>query len=827
MAFFATFILLSGLLVTTSSGQLYSHFIRPNFTTSYFQFLDQDGAFLLSPNATFKASISNPNKQLSDFYFSVIHSSSNTIMWTANRNTPISESSKLLLTLNGLLITDNLDRVLWSTPNLHSPVAFMSLDDSGNLLLLDQGNVSLWESFDYPTDTLVMGQRLPVGVDLSVAGYHLLLTSVDAVLQWNGMTYWQLSMDDRAFKDSNAAVSFMAVNGSGLYWFGEDGSRVVFQVTLTSSVGSEFIFAKLGSDGKFTISSYDGSKLVQKFQFPTEDCGLPSICGRIGFCSSSICSCPPAFHNGIDGCLPINPIYTLPTPCNASNGGQTNYQDSYLIIGDYIGYFSIDFVQPFCRGVNLSYCQLLCSQNCSCLGLLHTNSSGSCYPIQNNVGSIFSSTYGQEDFSGYIKTMIVTSNVNPSAETNNTGPKFSVAGLVLLSSSGFFLLIAVVVGLVWWRRRKWRSRTAVVKLGSKNSSLAESEIISIPGLPVRFEYEELAAATDNFKIQIGSGGFATVYKGILPNGSSVAVKKITNLGVEGKQDFCTEITVIGSIHHVNLVKLKGFCFQGKQRFLVYEYMNRGSLDNAIFNDESVLEWKERLEIAVGTARGLAYLHSECQHKIIHCDVKPENILLHDNLRVKISDFGISKLLTPEQSNLLTRLRGTRGYLAPERLTSYGISDKSDVYSYGMVLLEIVRGRRNFIIQKRSNSSSCASPGLELERIYFPLLALEMHEQKRYLELADPRLEGRAKNEEVEMLVRVALCCVQLEPRLRPTMSNVVGMLEGSLPLGQPRIESLNFLRFYGQRYAEAVTASTDGWNGPSEFIVEHLPSNNC
>ncbi|XVF69834.1 hypothetical protein PTKIN_Ptkin11bG0112700 [Pterospermum kingtungense] len=253
--------------------------------------------------------------------------------------------------------------------------------------------------------------------------------------------------------------------------------------------------------------------------------------------------------------------------------------------------------------------------------------------MQNNVGSIFSSTSDQQEFSGYIKTVIVTYNVT------NAGRKLSVPSLVLISSSGFFLLIViVVVGFLWRRRRKWHSRT-LVRLGSKNSSSAEIDLISmtIPGLPVRFGYQELATATDNFKTQIGSGGFGTVCKGILTDESVVAVKKITNLGVEGNKDFCTEIAIIGNVHHINLVKLKGFCVQGKQGFLVLEYMNRGSLDRAIFNDGPVVEWKERFEIALGTARGLAYLHGGCQHKIIHCDVKPENIPLNDNLQVKISD----------------------------------------------------------------------------------------------------------------------------------------------------------------------------------------------
>ncbi|MBA0736130.1 hypothetical protein Gogos_009704 [Gossypium gossypioides] len=837
MATFSIFVFLSGLFVT-SSGDLYSHSIRPNFTASFINLVDNSGAFLLSPNATFRAAISNyPDQQLPQFYFSIIHSSTNTIIWTANRGRPISDSAKVLLTPNGLVITNNFDQIVWSTPSLDSPVAFLQLDDSGNLILLDQQNISLWESFNYPTDTLVRGQRLPVGIDFFAGEYQLLLTSSDAFLQWNGMTYWQLSMDNKAFKESNVLVSFMAVNGSGLYWVGDDGSTIVFKVPLApiDAAGLEFIYAKLGSNGKFTISSFDGNNLVPNLQIPVENCRIPSICEKIGFCNSDkspeTCLCPSAFHNGIDGCVPINPLFTLPKACNTSNsyGNETNVQVSYMKIGDAIDYFSTNFIKPLSRRISLLNCQLLCSRNCSCLGVLYGNSSGSCYPIWNNVGSIFSSTFGlgQEDFSGYVKAMTLSSNINQSSKTD-ADHKFSVLGSVLLSSLGAFVLVVIVIGFSCWKRRKGHSSAAVVRLGSKASFSMEIDLLSIAGLPVKFEYEELATATDNFTTRIGSGGLGTVYKGVLPDESVVAVKRITNLGVEGKKDFCTEIAIIGNIHHINLVKLKGFCLQGKQRFLVLEYMNKGSLDHVIFNNESVLEWKERFEIAVGTARGLAYLHSGCQHKIIHCDVKPENILLHEenlhqNSQVKISDFGISKLLTPEQSNLLTTLRGTRGYLAPEWLTSWGISEKSDVFSYGMVLLEIVRGRRNFSIQ------TCAPlSGTELKRLYFPLLALEMHEQKRYMELVDPRLNGRAESEEVKRLVQVALCCVQMEPWQRPTMSNVVGMLEGSLPVEQPRIESLNFLRIYGGRYASVLTTSTDGCNEQNEFIMDyHQSSNDC
>ncbi|KAE8669449.1 G-type lectin S-receptor-like serine/threonine-protein kinase [Hibiscus syriacus] len=237
-------------------------------------------------------------------------------------------------------------------------------------------------------------------------------------------------------------------------------------------------------------------------------------------------------------------------------------------------------------------------------------------------------------------------------------------------------------------------------------------------------------------------------------------------------------------------------------------MNRGSLDRSLFSNGPALAWQERFDIALGTARGLAYLHGGCEHKIIHCDVNRKNILLHDHFQAKISDFGLSKLLTPEQSSLFTTMRGTRGYLAPEWLTNSAISEKTDVYSFGMVLLELVSGRKNCSL--RSNSLM----GL----VYFPLFALEMHEQGRYMELADPRLEGQVNNEEVEKLVRIALCCVHEEPVLRPSMATVVGMLEGALPLSHPRNESLNFLRFYGRRFTEASMVDEENRQSDDDFM---------
>ncbi|RDX84078.1 G-type lectin S-receptor-like serine/threonine-protein kinase, partial [Mucuna pruriens] len=806
------------LLFTTTSGRTFSDYISPNFTASYLGFIDNFGTFLLSHNKTFKASVFNPGGQQTSFYLCVIHAASNTIIWSANRDAPISDSGQMLLTVKGITIRDEHGNTKWSTPTLKSQVNSLVLTEMGNLVLLDKSNGSLWESFQNPTDTIVIGQRLPVGAslssaasnsDLSTGNYKLTVTSSDAILQWYGQTYWKLSADTKIYKNSNDMVDYMALNNTDFYLFGDGGT--VFQLGLALA---NFRIAKLDTYGQFTINSFSGTDLKQEFVGPDDGCQTPLACGRAGLCtentvsSSPLCSCPPNFHVGSGNsgdCVPSNGSYSLPVACKTSS------VVSFLNIG-YVEYFGTFYSDSVLYKGNLAACQSLCSSNCSCLGIFYKNTSGSCYTVENELGSIQSSNGGESEMLGFIKAIVVastTSNDDDSDEKQKG--RFPVAAVVVLPISGSIILIAIVF-LVW--RRLTVSKMKEVKLGEnkKSPSSGELEALYIPGLPERFEYLELEEATENFKTLIGSGGFGAVYKGVLSDKSVVAVKKIMNIGIQGKKDFCTEIAVIGNIHHVNLVKLRGFCAQGRQFMLVYEYMNRGSLDRNLFGGGPVLEWQERSDVALGTARGLAYLHSGCEHKVIHCDIKPENILLQDHFHAKISDFGLSKLLSPEESGLFTTMRGTRGYLAPEWLTNSAITEKTDVYSFGMVLLELVSGRKNCYLRSRSlsaddsnsgggNSSTSSTHGF----VYFPLFALEMHEQGSYLELADPRLEGRVTFEEVEKLVRIALCCVHEEPALRPNMVTVVGMLEGGTPLPHPRIESLNFLRFYGRRFTESST----------------------
>uniref|UniRef100_A0ACD5ZP11 Uncharacterized protein n=1 Tax=Avena sativa TaxID=4498 RepID=A0ACD5ZP11_AVESA len=299
----------------------------------------------------------------------------------------------------------------------------------------------------------------------------------------------------------------------------------------------------------------------------------------------------------------------------------------------------------------------------------------------------------------------------------------------------------------------------------------------VAGLPCKFSFEALAAATDDFQCVAGRGSSGTVFRGILDDGTQVAVKRIDRgAGAEhADREFKAEVSAIAGAQHVNLARLIGFCL-GSPRFLVYEYMEHGSLDGWIFpcaddrHQRRCLPWARRYQVAVDVAKALAYLHHDCRAKVLHLDVKPENILLDDGFRGILSDFGLAKQAEKEQSRVLTTVRGTVGYLAPEWLLDAGITEKSDVYSYGMVLLEMVAGRR--CLRKEEDGGWS----------YLPKIAVEMAREGRVMEVVDERLVtgcvDQAEEAAVRRAVHVALWCAQEKAGARPSMARVVDMLEG-------------------------------------------------
>ncbi|XP_076943672.1 putative LRR receptor-like serine/threonine-protein kinase RFK1 [Bidens hawaiensis] len=350
---------------------------------------------------------------------------------------------------------------------------------------------------------------------------------------------------------------------------------------------------------------------------------------------------------------------------------------------------------------------------------------------------------------------------------------FSVTGLCL---------VMIIIGAIWW---KWFSKGR-----KKNEDFQDVELKTIS-----FSFKQLKSATRNFNItsKIGEGGFGPVYKGTLCDGTVVAVKQLSSYSRQGNREFLNEIGVISCLQHPNLVKLHGCCIEEDQLLLVYEYMENNSLANALFDgneSELMLDWATRFKICVGIARGLAFLHEESRLKTVHRDIKATNVLLDKDLNPKISDFGLARLHEDDRTHVSTRVAGTIGYMAPEYALWGHLSHKADVYSFGVLALEIVSGKSNNRYIPNNNSVCLLD------------WACWLQTKKQYKELFDKRLEDKINKVEAETVVKVAILCTNGSSSMRPTMSEVVSMLEGRTPVpdpSPPALGSFEDLRFQTMR----------------------------
>ncbi|CAL0303724.1 unnamed protein product [Lupinus luteus] len=366
----------------------------------------------------------------------------------------------------------------------------------------------------------------------------------------------------------------------------------------------------------------------------------------------------------------------------------------------------------------------------------------------------FGSVYGP-----LISAISVDSDFTPQSES---GSSISARVVVAIVAAGTIFII-FVFGMLWWKGC----------LGLKSS--VAKDLKGLSSQSGVFTLRQIKAATDNFdeSFKIGQGGFGPVYKGILSDGTVVAVKQLSSKSRQGNREFVNEIGMISALKHPNLVKLHGFCVEEDQLLLIYEYMENNSLAHTLFVTKADpekrhlrLDWKTRQRICVGIAKGLAYLHEESRLKIVHRDIKATNVLLDKDLNPKISDFGLAKLNEEDKTHIDTRIAGTYGYMAPEYAMHGYLTDKADVYSFGIVALEIVSGA----------NSAVSHPQEEC----FSLLdwALVLKERDNLMELVDKRLGEDFNEREVVVMIKVALLCTKFSPAIRPTMTSVVSMLEG-------------------------------------------------
>ncbi|PWA95805.1 protein kinase-like domain-containing protein [Artemisia annua] len=306
--------------------------------------------------------------------------------------------------------------------------------------------------------------------------------------------------------------------------------------------------------------------------------------------------------------------------------------------------------------------------------------------------------------------------------------------------------------------------------------------VASPNMPLafsksQFSYDELETATGGFTQYnlLGQGGFGYVHKGVLPNGEEVAVKSLKAGSGQGEREFQAEVEIISRVHHRYLVSLVGYCICDMQRMLVYEYVPNNTLEFHLHGkSQVVMDWQTRMRIALGSAKGLAYLHEDCHPRIIHRDIKSANILLDNDFEAKVADFGLARLTSENDTHVSTRVMGTFGYLAPEYASSGKLSDKSDVFSFGVMLLEIVTGRKPIDPTTEYMDESL----VEWAR---PLIA-KAKEDGDYSELVDPRLKDNYDHNEMALMASCASAAVRHSAKRRPKMSQIVRALEGNASL---------------------------------------------
>ncbi|KAL3633887.1 hypothetical protein CASFOL_022649 [Castilleja foliolosa] len=356
--------------------------------------------------------------------------------------------------------------------------------------------------------------------------------------------------------------------------------------------------------------------------------------------------------------------------------------------------------------------------------------------------------------------------VTPNFDVSTGLSAGAIAGIVVSSLVVVVLLVLVVL---------WKSGCL------RGKSAEEKELRGLDLQTGYFSLRQIKSATHNFDIanKIGEGGFGPVYKGVLSDGTIVAVKQLSSKSKQGNREFVNEIGMISALQHPNLVKLFGCCIEGNQLLLIYEYLENNSLARALFGRDEQrlnLDWSTRKKICIGIAKGLAYLHEESRLKIVHRDIKATNVLLDKDLNAKISDFGLAKLDEEDNTHISTRIAGTIGYMAPEYAMRGYLTDKADVYSFGIVLLEIISGKSNTNYRPKE------------EFVYLLDWAYVLQEQGNLLDLVDPCLGSDYSKDEALKILHMSLLCTNISPTLRPPMSSLVSMLKGKTKVQAPLVK---------------------------------------
>jgi len=757
-------------------------------------------SFWLSPSAQFAFGFYSL-EQGGGFVVAIwlVSGENKTVVWTAQRNDPpVTSGAKLQLNMDGkLVIIDDQGEEKVIAANSSAKAVSASVLDSGNFVLYNSKNDIIWQSFDYPTDTLLGGQSLPNGHQLVCSSSqnnhssgrfrlkmqddgNLVLYPVDTTdtgtdAYWDTETRFGLNRDEeyQYSLDRNGTLRILNESSNGR-------TKVILIVVSNSSLandGNRIIYrATLNYDGIFHLYAHFKNGSTQNLkQWPQvkDMCSVKGFCGFNSYCTldddQPLCSCLSGFisvHQN-DSTLGCKRSF-LKEDCREKKDSATSYE---MKSEEDIGWVDVPY---FMAEMSQEECSAACLADCECEAAFYDGAS--CMKQRLPLRYL---TRQLRDYRTSVLLWKVGDSLSNRTENDNPVPvpepppikatsnKATVHIIVITSVFSLLLCSTIVISSHY----TYKIRILKYKRLMETGNLGLNEEVTLR----RFSYSELKRATNNFKIELGKGSFGAVYKGALEKGKRlIAVKRLEKLVEEGEREFQAEMRAIGKTRHRNLVRLLGFCAEGSKRLLVYEYMSNGSLGNLIFvgKNQRRPEWDERVRIAVEIARGIMYLHEECEAPIIHCDIKPQNILVDEFWTAKISDFGLAKLLMPDQTRTMTGARGTRGYVAPEWNKNVPISVKTDVYSYGIMLLEILCCRRNIEVHVPEPEAVSLSTWA-----YNCFVAGKLNKLFPW-EVVDDKTA-------VENMVKVALWCIQDEAFLRPTMKSVVLMLEGVTDIAIP------------------------------------------
>ncbi|KAK1439560.1 hypothetical protein QVD17_05380 [Tagetes erecta] len=783
-----------------------------------------DGQTIISNDEFFKMGFFTPSSSSTNRYFGIWYNkiSVTTIVWVANRQTPLNDTSGVL-TLNDqgtLMIIDRTNTIIWSSNssvNANNPVA--QLLDTGNLIIRNQNdndaNDYIWQSFDYPGNTFLPSMKFGDFVkglnkyltswksvdDPSIGeytnrfdpnGYPQILMRKGSEVEFNSGPWNGLRFSGMPNLKPNDIYTFGFVfNEKELYYKYElvSNSVVTRMILSTEGMIQRFIWIERTSEWRLYVSGQ------------LDNCDRYGLCGPFGICNindSPACGCLSGFKP------------QFPEEWRRADWSNGCVRKAELSCGGGDGFVKRSGVKVpdtrrswFNVSMNLEECEKVCLRNCNCTAYatLDVKSESGCLIWFDDLVDIRS--YAEED-GQEIFVRLAASELDRKGKA-----KRKVRVIVIPTLVAVIVLLGICLFIYRKRNQKKSGMTSFV-IRENNVANDKKEDWELP----LFDFYTIASATNNFsdECKLGEGGFGPVYKGILEDGKEIAVKRHSRKSKQGLDEFQNEVKCIAKLQHRNLVKLLGCCIDEEERMLIYEYMPNKSLNSFIFDEgkRKSMEWSKRYIIIVGIARGLLYLHQDSRLRIIHRDLKASNILLDKDLNPRISDFGLARSLDGSDTKANTRrVMGTYGYMAPEYTIDGIYSTKSDVFSFGVLVLEIVSGKKNRGFRHANHDLNLLGH------------AWRLYKNGKQLELLDSTIKYTYVSSEVKRSIHVGLLCVQKYPEDRPDMTMVVLMLGSDIPLPEPKQPGFYTERRRPQEAGESSSSNPE-WSSSNHLSVTYL-----